>query len=152
MVKAELENVAKVKFPEQWSLKVQDSSSDETRDVIVDPTNEEEITGSRGTCNFKLKFPGQKKEAWLNVVEPKKAQISYLTADTAGEYVTVIGFECRGMEPIEWNHKDGFFTVEAESGKMFNEVSFAEDDFFDYDEDADASIGVSEIEYKIERE
>ncbi|GBG24634.1 UPF0587 protein C1orf123-like [Hondaea fermentalgiana] len=150
-VKAELENVAKVSFPEQWSLVVKAATSDETRSVIVDPTNEEEISGSRGTCNFKLKWPGEKKDSWLKVVEPKKGQVSFLTADTADDFVAVIAFECRGMEPVEWNHKDGAFTVEAVSGKVFDDVSFAEDDFYDYDEDADASIGVSEIAHTIER-
>lgn len=150
MVKAELEGVAKVTFPEQWSLVVQQSGGDEQRSVIVDPSNEEDLSGSKGKCNFKIKFGGPK-ESYLNVVPAKKGGQEFLSAETCDEYVGVIAFDCRGLEPVEWDVKDGSFNVTATSGKAFADVSFAEGDWYDYDEDAEESVGVTNIEYKFQR-
>mmetsp|Transcript_1350 Transcript_1350/g.2144 ORF Transcript_1350/g.2144 Transcript_1350/m.2144 type:complete len:157 (+) Transcript_1350:67-537(+) len=148
-VKADLENVSKVEFPEQWSLTVEQDGSNERREVIVDPSNEEEISGSRGTCNFKVKFPGAKKESYMNVQEPpKKGGQTFLSGN---DYVVVVAFECRGLSVVDWNVKDGSFKCHTESGKVFDDVTFEDGDWYDYDDEADMSVGVTNIEYKIER-
>eukprot|EP00516_Mucochytrium_quahogii_P005113 CAMPEP_0203761098 /NCGR_PEP_ID=MMETSP0098-20131031/14263_1 /ASSEMBLY_ACC=CAM_ASM_000208 /TAXON_ID=96639 /ORGANISM=" , Strain NY0313808BC1" /LENGTH=145 /DNA_ID=CAMNT_0050654951 /DNA_START=1907 /DNA_END=2341 /DNA_ORIENTATION=+ len=139
-VKADLEFINQVHFPSQWSVKVKQSNGDEEREVIIDPENEQDISGSRGKCNFAIKWPGSNKESYLNVFEPKGCQ-KFLSSDKTGEFVPVIGFECRGLEPVEWNMKDGTFKCVSVSGKEFDDVEFTEGDWYDYDDDAGESVG-----------
>jgi len=149
-VKADLDGVAKVEFPAQWSLVVQQSGGSETRSIVVDPDNEEEISGSRGKCNFRMKWDAKdKKEAHLVVQKPKNGQ-DHLSLDNCKLFMPIVAFECRGLDPIEWLLKDGSFRCISESGKVFEDVSLVEGDWFDYDEQSEMPVSLTDIEHKFE--
>ena len=149
-VKAELENIASIKLKEdvRWCMDVKQANSDEIREgVFVSAAEEHELTGSRGTANFVLKWPGSKKESYINVQEVKNLT-RFVTGADSGQFVPIVGFECRGLEPIKWHPREDFI-VESEGGALFEEVDLS-DDWADYDEENDLSVCIQEIESKFE--
>ena len=55
----------------------------------------------------------------------------------------MVSFDCRGLEPVEWECRGGF-VAKTESGKSF-EVKLEDGEFYDYDDDSNESISVTEI-------
>lgn len=69
---------------------------------MVSPLEDVELSGSRGTANFAMKWAKDSRhEASLSVQQIKGMTRSF-TADDAGSFVPVVAFECRGLEPIDW--------------------------------------------------
>ena len=48
------------------------------------------------------------------------------TNEDKGEWVTLVTFDCRGMEPTDWDPRDGF-VAKAESGTNYADVDLNED-------------------------
>ncbi|GMH39908.1 hypothetical protein BSKO_07812 [Bryopsis sp. KO-2023] len=146
-LKANLENVEAFKLSgdNHFPLTIQNSEGDDTKEVVVTTQEEIPLSGSRGTAHFVMKWDkSSKKEAYINVVEIKGVTRDYLEADN-GEFVPMIGFECRGVEPIAYRPEDGFL-VESTGGKRFEDVDISEKDWCDFDEDAGVPVGVYELE------
>lgn len=69
------------------------------------------------------------------------------TAESSGKWATLVGFDCRGLEPVEFDHKcKGWLTVGTESGTPFKEITLEDGDWADYDEPASQSVGIYEME------
>ena len=85
-------------------LQVKESSGEEKREnVRVNAVDSFEIPGSRCNANFILKwYKDARHTATLNVTALKGVTQSY-TAAKAGQFVPIIAFECRGMEPVTWH-------------------------------------------------
>ena len=184
-------------------LQVKDSTGEDTRKgVQVTSGHQEELPGSRGTANFALKWVRDSKHvAHLNVVEiPKELKTkgreriagSY-SAEDDGKFVGMIGFDCRGLDVIDWEPQvlqqqkpcrescrvamrmqtcvhasqlelccwmpcpystqsaiqDGFL-VESTSGAKFEDVDVSEREWMDYDEKLGESIGIYDLEWKLQ--
>lgn len=71
-----------------------------------------------------------------------------LAANDSGQYVPIVAFDCRGLEPTKWYPESGYTVISA-GGKEFTEVELRED-WAEYDEDAGESVGVYGLEYKLE--
>eukprot|EP00438_Fugacium_kawagutii_P010386 Skav220386 [mRNA] locus=scaffold639:137675:144114:- [translate_table: standard] len=68
-MKAEMEGVERIVFPEEdsWKVDIQQSGGTELREgVTIDPTNEEDIPNSKGTANFLIKWDGAKARHCIN--------------------------------------------------------------------------------------
>ncbi|KAK9812865.1 hypothetical protein WJX72_004876 [[Myrmecia] bisecta] len=151
-VKAHLENVAELSLPadHEYCIDVQESAGAEVREgVTVTAANEEEIPNSRGTANFCMKWSRDSKHAaYLNVVQVKGVTRP-LTEDDENKWVGIVGFDCRGLMPIRWQPRDGF-RIKATSGQVFEDVDLSEKEWCDFDEKLGESVGVYELEHKIE--
>lgn len=120
------------------------SGSEERKGVVVDPTEQVEIEGSKGTCHLQIKLPGMRQPASISVVETG-------AYTEAGKFGVVAKLECRGIEVTGWTpHPDTAFVVEAESGKEFGDVDLSED-YCEFDEEAGAPVSVLEVETKVEK-
>jgi hypothetical protein len=158
--KAELDGVAKF-YPTPgttWTFDVkQGAGSEERNGVVIDPDEEHEVPNTKGTsCNFLIKFPGDKQHSYAKVLAPddtslKKVKIRAQTADD-NQMVPLVAFECRGLEPVRW-HPVGPYCAETEGGKVYDEVNFVEgDDWCEYDEASETSMTVgTDIEYEFRR-
>lgn len=72
----------------------------------------------------------------------------YTSADS-GNFLPILMVECRGMEPYALTVGTTEFVVTADSGALFDEnVHVPEGDWADYDEEADAPVALSEVEFK----
>ena len=150
-VKAELEGVAAFWAPDEttWTIDVkQGAGSDVRKDVVIDADEEQEVPETKNTtCNFMVKFEGERKFSYLKVLKPgdagfpKNLQLKKQTADDTG-LVPIFACECRGMEPCGWT-PIGPYCVETEGGTVYNEVGFRDgDDWCEYDEKSEESMTV----------
>ncbi|CAD7700741.1 unnamed protein product [Ostreobium quekettii] len=147
-IKANLENVASLSAPPgfQFCLTVKNPQGEDTREGIwVSAADEFPISGSRGTANYVMRWvKGVGKEASMNVTEVKGVTHPEYTGDDSDQFVPIVAFECRGLDPIELKPTGGW-RVESTSGKVFDDVDLSEGDWAEYDEDAGETVGVYEF-------
>ncbi|XP_053103158.1 CXXC motif containing zinc binding protein isoform X4 [Hemicordylus capensis] len=63
-------------------------------------------------------------------------------------FKTIVEFECRGLEPVDFQPQAGFVAEGAESGTPFNEINLLEKDWNDYDEKIKDSVGIYEVTHR----
>ncbi|CAM9359797.1 unnamed protein product [Discosporangium mesarthrocarpum] len=152
-VKCDMENVASMKADQlnKWMLTVESPDKSERREgVEVTRARNEELDGSRGTANFTIKWPGAKKQATLNIIDVKKVTTGgEIIGDKTGEFVPILAFDCRGLEPVAW-HPSTDFTVTSEGGEVFERVDLSEGDWSDYCEKSAAPVSIVDIEHRFE--
>jgi len=166
-VKAELENVALLapKVQHSWMIDVKHSSSDEERkEVTIDSTDVYELEGSRGVANLVIKFAGSNEKAQCAILDVetfktrfKKSKTAIkelpraVTADDHGQWVPILAFEARGMDVTKIYIGEDDVVVTTTSGALINEnIDLSEGDWADYDEQADLSISITNLETKVE--
>ncbi|KAL4162998.1 hypothetical protein KRP22_015113 [Phytophthora ramorum] len=71
------------------------------------------------------------------------------SAADSGEFVPFVGFECRGLEPYAWHPESGYRVISAGRHAAFDDVDLS-DDWADYDEEGEQSVGVYSVEWKFE--
>ena len=105
----------------EWPLDLKQPNSDELkRGVIISAENEEKLQGGGAEIvNFIMKWPQSKQQCSIKVVD------MIGMAATPDDWLTVVGFECRGVAPHSWNlstkNEEGLgFQVTGESGDTFN--------------------------------
>lgn len=152
-VKVELDNVKCIEIPKnhQWCLDLKQPTSDEVRKgVFVSEEEELEIENSRGTAHFLMKWPGGKKNSQLTVMREVKNVTKDITLERSDEFVPIVGFDCRGLEPTHW-YPNGGYVVRSDGS---DNVSFEDvdlmDDWAEYDEECNATVGIYNLEYKFE--
>lgn len=141
-IKASLENVKSLRLVEPFIFRIRQTGGTEERDnVEVDSSNQEELFGSKGAANFKLKWDKKDKhEAYVNVVSQKE----YSGDDV---WKPVATFETRGVDLVEW--KPSAANVEAKSGVPFPLADLSDPDgFADYDERNECQVSVTNLEYR----
>lgn len=60
----------------------------------------------------------------------------------------MVTFDCRGLEPIDYSPRTGFAAEGVESGTQFNEINLEEKEWVDYDEKAQKSVGIYDLDFK----
>ncbi|KAG7383125.1 hypothetical protein PHYPSEUDO_003997 [Phytophthora pseudosyringae] len=151
-VKAELENVETLAAPplHRWCLDVTEPRGDERREaVFVSDEEVVDVAGGRGAAHFTLKWPGATKAATLTVVRDVKKLTRAVTGEDSGAFVPLVGFECRGLEPCAWHPESGYRVVSAGRHAAFSDVDLS-DDWAEYDEEGEQSVGVYGVEWKFE--
>jgi hypothetical protein len=125
------------------------SGGDVRKGITISTEDVYPLEGSRGEDNFIIKWPYANDQSYMKILaNPKTIKSSY-DADHSGDYVTILGLECRGIEPIAW-YPSLDFVVRSSEDTVFNKVDLSERDWADYDEEHDLSVSVTNLEYKIE--
>ncbi|KAH8325151.1 hypothetical protein KR074_003403 [Drosophila pseudoananassae] len=70
------------------------------------------------------------------------------TADDAGSFKTIVIFDCRGVEPVEFSPRAGWRVSSSENGQTFEDVDLSEDDWVEYDQKNNNSVGIYEFASK----
>lgn len=68
------------------------------------------------------------------------------TAEDSGKFKTIVCFDCRGVEPVEFSPRSGWIAKSAENGQTFEDVDLSEDDWVEYDNKNKISVGIYEFE------
>ncbi|KAH8405545.1 hypothetical protein KR215_002337 [Drosophila sulfurigaster] len=149
-ISATLENIDKVEIDADYSFffKLTCSNCGETSDKWHDVTESERVQqDSRNPdgFNFYMKCKMCGRENSIDVVE--KSSVPY-TGDDAGKFKTIVVFDCRGVEPVEFSPRSGWKVHSAENGQVFEDVDFSDDDWVEYDQKNKESIGVYEFNSK----
>lgn len=154
-VKADLEGIDSLQLTPNCSFEFdlkETGGQEERRGVHVDDSEEHELTGSRGTAHFAMKWTKDSKHmATMNLERTLKgvfAPEKGVTSDDHGSFVPLVGFDCRGVEPIAWYPKDEFIAV-GSSGQVWNEgVDLSELEWYEYDQKSGESVSITGLEYE----
>lgn len=167
-LKAELDGVASIKHIKDAPLCItvcNPLSDYEVREkVVVDRTETvEQAEGAREPPHhFQLKWDGSKKQSTLAIVDEaaiktalkKKKNVQVprdYTADDSGEWVPMVAVECKGLEPTAFFAMGKDFVVTSTGGVEFSDdVDISEGDWGDYDEEHDAAVSLTDVEFKWE--
>uniref|UniRef100_A0A915PU86 Hflx-type G domain-containing protein n=1 Tax=Setaria digitata TaxID=48799 RepID=A0A915PU86_9BILA len=98
------------------------------------------MPGSRGNANIleKCKLCGR-----MNSLEIVKDSFqSYKTSD---DYDELIRFDCRGLEPVDFDPRSGWRAVGTESATVFENIDLTEKEWVDYDEKVAEPTEINEI-------
>mmetsp|Transcript_31322 Transcript_31322/g.88825 ORF Transcript_31322/g.88825 Transcript_31322/m.88825 type:complete len:162 (+) Transcript_31322:246-731(+) len=151
-IKANLENIKSLTLPvgHIWCVTLQQSQGSERRPKVEICENEShEIPGSKGNANFIMKWAkDDRKVCTINIEHVKNYTRAY-GEDDNNQFVPIVGFDCRGAEPVDW-HPQGGFRIESTGGAVFDNINLEEKEWCDYDDDAGLSVGVYELEWKFE--
>nr|XP_054948603.1 CXXC motif containing zinc binding protein isoform X3 [Pan paniscus] len=77
-----------------------------------------------------------------------KWQYIRLMAEDNENFKTIVEFECRGLEPVDFQPQAGFAAEGVESGTAFSDINLQEKDWTDYDEKAQESVGIYEVTHQ----
>lgn len=153
-IKAELEHVGRLDADptNQWALLVQSPDASESCEAYVSRDEVLDLAGSKGTAHFIKKWAGSKQQAYLKIIDvrPEVVKGAYEAAD-AQEWVGMVAFEARGLEPVGWMPR-GDFVVQSEGGTVFepDAVEFDEGTWADYDAENDVPVSVTELQHRFQ--
>ena len=83
-----------------------------------------------------------------NSIDILKDTIKPYTEDDSGHFKTVVVFDCRGVEPVDFSPRVGYVAEGSESGAKFSEVELTEGEWYDYDEKSAVSVAVHDLGHK----
>ena len=167
-LKAELDGVASIRQVKDAPLciTVKNPLSDyEVREkVVVDRSEflEQAENAREPPHHFQLKWEGSKKQSTLAIVDEaaiktalkKKKKVEAprdYTADDSGEWVPIVAVECKGLEPTAFFAMGNDFVVTSTGGVEFvDDVDISEGDWGEYDDEHDAAVSLTDIEFKWE--
>ncbi|KAF7282088.1 UPF0587 protein GA18326 [Rhynchophorus ferrugineus] len=146
-IKAQLENVEELKtnHPDfSFSLKLKCSGCGEISDKWHDVTESERFPGKTGRSenNYIAKCKMCGRENSLDIIPGSNAPYSN---NDSGKLKAIVSFDCRGIEPIEFQPGDGWIIKIEESGKIFRDVDLSEKEWVEYDEKIQQSVGIYEF-------
>lgn len=93
--------------------------------------------------------PKSHQQAYIKVVTVKKVDGSYCAEDS-GNFKTILGLECRGLELIKYCPGEDYI-VESSEGGIFECVDLTDGDWTEYDEKNDLSVSIMNFEHRIEK-
>ncbi|XP_020624910.1 UPF0587 protein v1g245604-like isoform X4 [Orbicella faveolata] len=126
--KASLENLTNVRPDDEdfrWYLKLQCQNCGEgTKDWVYMCLSESQaIKGSRGSASFVSKCKLCGRENSMDII---KDSITAYKADDSNKFKTMVAFDCRGLEPVDFSPRD----------------------WSDYDEKASEAVGIYEVTHQ----
>lgn len=92
---------------------------------------------------------GAKQQSYIKIVNIPKCNGEY--SNQSGEFQTILGLECRGLEIERWIPSTDF-VVETLDGTIFENVDLSDSDgWAEYDERNDKSVSITDVESNIIR-
>uniref|UniRef100_A0A671K881 CXXC motif containing zinc binding protein n=1 Tax=Sinocyclocheilus anshuiensis TaxID=1608454 RepID=A0A671K881_9TELE len=152
--KASLENVTNVRpvgDDFRWYLKVKcvrvtgGQWTDIKKKTITLSSSLMPLKGGRGSASMVQKCKLCSRE---NSIDILRDTITPYNAEDSERYKTIVQFECRGLEPVDFQPQAGFAASGAETSTQFPEINLQEKDWTDYDEKASESVGIYEVTYQ----
>ncbi|XP_071506945.1 CXXC motif containing zinc binding protein-like isoform X2 [Diadema antillarum] len=149
-IKANLENVTNL-GPDgddfRWYMKLQCGQCGEVTDTwqYVSLLESSPLKGGRGNASLVSKCKLCKKE---NSIDILKDFIKPYRMEENNQFQTVVAFDCRGMVPVKYSFRSGFQAEGVDSPTKFGEIDLQSEEWADYDEHTNQSVGIYELESK----
>jgi len=152
-LKAHLENLTNLRpvgDDFRWYVKMKCSNCGETSDHWQYVTLEEthEIPNSRGSANYIQKCKLCSRQSSLDIMKESLGRYDYEKND---KWQPIVVFECRGIEPVDFDPRIGWAAEGAETNTRFKDINLSEKDWAEYDEKASEAVGVYELEHRFVR-
>ncbi|XP_078526630.1 CXXC motif containing zinc binding protein [Lissotriton helveticus] len=100
------------------------------------------LKGGRGSASMVQKCKLCARE---NSIDILRQTMKPYNAEDNERFKTIVEFECRGLEPIDFQPQAGFAAEGDESGTPFHEINLEEKDWMDYDEKIKESVGIYDV-------
>uniref|UniRef100_A0A0N5AXZ0 Hflx-type G domain-containing protein n=1 Tax=Syphacia muris TaxID=451379 RepID=A0A0N5AXZ0_9BILA len=146
-VKAELERLDELQpKPDwrtfRWYLKCRCSNCGEEPKIWHFVIPNETITFGKSDVNFleKCKICGR-----INSLVVLMDSFEPYTAKMEGEFQAIIKFDCRGLEPTDFDPRGQWWARCTESGAIFSNIDLTEREWADYDEKVQCCVEVKEF-------
>jgi len=164
-LKCDLENIAYlslgimnfnvVDYNCRWNVSVKClNCQEENKNCWVTRSEKQEMGGSKGEVHFAAKCKGCGRVNSILICEEKtsadRGEMRY-TKDDSGTVLTMVTFDCRGLEVEKWIVADGFGCKVTGSETTFSGIDLSEE-FAEYDEKTDKSVTVTNVETSVEKE
>jgi len=151
-IKAVLENVVEVKGLDddfRYYLKLKCTSCGEVTDSwqYVCLAESVETKGGRGSASMVLKCKMCKRENHIDIL---KDTIKSYTIDDSESFKVVVAFECRGVEPIDYDFRSGW-CVYSDMNKIFEDVDLNEKEWYDYNDENNEPVSITEVEHQFKK-
>lgn len=126
----------------RWYLKIRCANCGEQPDkwVYVTLTESSPLKGGRGSASLVAKCKMCGRENSIDIIAD-----SITPYDASGSFKTIVAFDCRGIEPVDFSPRVGF---KACGEATFEDVSLTELEWTDYDDKANVPVSILEIEYQ----
>ncbi|CAM2119051.1 CXXC motif containing zinc binding protein [Caretta caretta] len=149
-LKATLENITNLRPVGEdfrWYLKMKCGNCGEISEKwqYLQLMDSAPLKGGRGSATMVQKCKLCSRE---NSIDILRDTIKPYNAEDSEKFKTVVEFECRGLEPVDFQPQAGFAAEGAESGTPFSEINLLEKDWNDYDEKIKESVGIYEVTHK----
>lgn len=146
-IKANLENVTNLRAEGadfRWYLKFQCGNCQEISQAFQYVTLVEtaDLKGGRGSANLVSKCKLCSRENSVAIIPESLTSYNF---EDSNKLKKIVAFECRGMTPVEFSPRAGFACDGANSSSTF-EVDLGENEWVDYDENSQESVGIYEFE------
>ncbi|KAF9432736.1 hypothetical protein BGZ76_010387 [Entomortierella beljakovae] len=145
-IKAELENIAEL-IPADadytWHFKIQCTKCREidSNFITMNALEKAETSSGRGEANLVMKCKFCKCESSADFVSKPVAY----DAENNDKFATVVTIECRGLELVGFEPRDGW-NAKGSTGYPFDNIDLTDGDWADYDEKAELPVTISNIE------
>ncbi|XP_006879871.1 PREDICTED: UPF0587 protein C1orf123 homolog [Elephantulus edwardii] len=149
-LKATLENVTSLRPVGEdfrWYLKMKCGNCGEISEKwqYIRLMDSVALKGGRGSASMVQKCKLCSRE---NSIEILSSTIKSYNAEDSEKFKTIVEFECRGLEPVDFQPQAGFAAEGLESGTVFSDINLQEKDWTDYDEKAQESVGIYEVTHQ----
>eukprot|EP00127_Corallochytrium_limacisporum_P000394 Clim_evm89s11 gene=Clim_evmTU89s11 len=111
--------------------------------VGINKTETFELPGSRGEANFVYKCKLCSRQSSIDILPDT---VKPYTEDHSGSPACILVMDCRGIEPVVFEVRDGWKCKGAETGTPFEDVDLTEGDWAEYDEKNNEPTMISDIE------
>uniref|UniRef100_A0A5S6QTN2 CXXC motif containing zinc binding protein n=1 Tax=Trichuris muris TaxID=70415 RepID=A0A5S6QTN2_TRIMR len=134
----------------RWLLKLKCTGCGEMTDKWQYIIEEEkfEIPSSRGQANFLCKCKLCGEQSSVDII--KNSTRSYKT-DLTQMWQRMVVFDCRGMEPIDYNPDGGWTVVSSKSNATYEYISLDENEWLEYDEEGRVQLSIGSVEHRFVR-
>ncbi|XP_003921594.1 CXXC motif containing zinc binding protein isoform X1 [Saimiri boliviensis] len=149
-LKATLENITNLRPVGEdfrWYLKMKCGNCGEISDKwqYIRLMDSVALKGGRGSASMVQKCKLCARE---NSIEILSSTIKPYNTEDNENFKTIVEFECRGLEPVDFQPQAGFAAEGVESGTVFSDINLQEKDWTDYDEKAQESVGIYEVTHR----
>ncbi|EFA01755.2 UPF0587 protein CG4646-like Protein [Tribolium castaneum] len=83
------------------------------------------------------------RENSLDIIEGSNGKY---TNEDQDKFKTIVVFDCRGIEPVEFTPGEGWVAKIEESGKVFNDVDLNDAEWVEYDDKIKESVGIYDLQ------
>ena len=134
----------------RWFLKLRCNSCGETTDSWQYMSLDERTPtkGGRGYVSMVQKCKMCSRENHIDIMQD---QLKSFKSENDGCFVPIAVFDCRGLEPVEFDFRNGWVVLSSCSSKFYEDVDFCEKEWYEYDDQANVSVSVSELQYRFQK-
>ncbi|VVD03376.1 unnamed protein product [Leptidea sinapis] len=98
----------------------------------------------RSETNLAIKCKLCGRENTIDVVDQSNG---FLTGDDT-DFKTIVVFDCRGIEPIDFEPRSGWIAESANNGTKFQDVDLTSKEWEEYDEKNNVCVSIYELEWR----